>query len=157
MIIKYKIITKDEANHSMVVRYFSDTHNEDFFAIDKFAGPIARNDDGSPVRCTTDYNFTMYQTPSLSGQALHDYIISVAPGDYLKLLDDIDNPEVDTNMTDIQTNIGKTFEVEYVEPEVVSPTSVAPTSVPSTTASKLETEAFMSEIDKLLAAIRTKD
>jgi hypothetical protein len=88
----------------------------------------------------------------LSGQALHDYIISVAPGDYLKLLDDIDNPEVDTNMTDIQTNIGKTFEVEYVEPEVVSPTSVA-----STTASKLETEAFMSEIDKLLAAIRTKD
>ena len=156
MIIKYKIISKDEANHSMVVRYFSDTHDEDFFAIDKFAGPIARNDDGSPVRCTTDYNLTMYQTPSLSGQALHDYITSVTPGAYLKLLDDIDNPEVDTNMTDIQTNIGKTFEVEYVEP-VVPPEVVSPTPVASTTASKLESEAFMSEIDKLLAAIRPKD
>ena len=152
MIIKYKIISKDEANHSMVVRYFSDTHGEDFFAIDKFAGPIARNDDGTPVRCTTDYNLTMYQTPSLSGQALHDYIISCAPAAYLKLLDDVDNPEIDTTMADINANIGKTFEVEYVEPEVVSPTPVA-----STTASKLESEAFMSEIDKLLAAIRTKD
>lgn len=60
MIIKCKILSYDEANHNIIVRYYSDEVSEDDLAnfFDK-SGNIVRKEDNSPLRCKTDFNINL--------------------------------------------------------------------------------------------------
>ena len=63
MQVKYRIINVDAAQHSIVVRYFTDTITEDMLASSKDVdGVIERTSDGYPVKCQTDYNINVWKT-----------------------------------------------------------------------------------------------
>lgn len=98
--IKYRVLEVDTNQHSMVVRYYTDTITEDDLAqIKDDANRIVRGPDGKPVRCITDYNISIYETPSPSEERLLQIIKQNAPAEYFKIREDILNPEVDTSLS----------------------------------------------------------
>ena len=99
MHIKYKIVKVTPADHSLVVRFYTDTISEDFLAIrNPNTQEILRNPDGTIQACRTDYSITLWDTPTLSGTALHDFIMQSAPVQWFELLEKVANPLVDTSM-----------------------------------------------------------
>jgi len=63
MNFKFKILSFDLSQHSIVVRYYTDFLTEDNLATSfNLDGSIERNKDGSPIRCQTDYNLNIWKT-----------------------------------------------------------------------------------------------
>ena len=78
--IKYRVLYVDENNHSMTVRYYTDKVTEDDLALIRDdANRIVRGGDGKPVRCMTDYNISVFETPSPSEERILDLIMLNAP------------------------------------------------------------------------------
>ena len=97
MNLKYKIIEIDEAQHSIVVRFYTDIVTETILATDILDGIIRR--------CRTDYSFDL-PVPAPTGAALNDFINARAPIDWLKTQEDILNPNVDTSLSAVAALIG---------------------------------------------------
>lgn len=78
MAYKYKIIEVNEAERSVVARFYSDDVPE---------ADLAVNLDvyGNIVRARTDYNITIWPDPVPTGDALHAYIMQHCPTDFLDL------------------------------------------------------------------------
>ena len=77
--IKYRIIDVNESEQTITVRYWTDFLSEEDLAYD-----ANRNPDGTPVRCRTDYNFSlwdMYKTE----EDIEKMIINSIPIDWFKL------------------------------------------------------------------------
>lgn len=72
MQINYRILSADESECSIVVRYWTDLLSEKDLSID----PKEPND--VPLRCRTDYNLNIWDA-SLSEDQIHDFILSNAP------------------------------------------------------------------------------
>ena len=73
--IKYRILSVDESEHSFVIRYFTDDLTEDMLAtIRTEEGDIARDANGYPVACRTDYNISLFKTPTPTGKELEEVI-----------------------------------------------------------------------------------
>lgn len=102
MDIYYRILSVDPAEHSMVVRYWSDAVPEYTLACEMNPdGSPKLTNDGYPVRCRTDYNITVYQTPSPSEEELINLIINNAPIQWLVVKEDIKSNFVDTSLSAI--------------------------------------------------------
>ena len=98
--IKYRVLYVDEASHSMTVRYYTDNVTEDDLALMRDdANRIIRGGDGKPVRCITDYNISVFETPTPSKEKILDLIMINAPHDFLKMKEDVLNPDVDTTLS----------------------------------------------------------
>lgn len=105
MHIKMKIIEVWPAEHSVVVRYFSDKITEDMLAQHDGQGNIPRRQDGSPVRCRTDASVNIIPVPAPTDQALIEYIYKVSPPnhDWFELQEKIADPAVDTSMAGVES------------------------------------------------------
>jgi hypothetical protein len=117
MLIKYKIISTNPAEHSLVVRFYTDTITEEFLAVrNPDTGEIIRNADGTIKSCRTEYNITLWGTPTVSGTALHELILSNAPRAWFELLTAIADPTVDTDMTSAAALVGVEAQGEVATP-----------------------------------------
>ena len=108
MNIHYRIVKVDPGAHVIVIRYFTDkvtemdlanSYNED--------QSIQLNADGYPVSTRTDVLMSIYDTPTPSPEELERRIMLNAPVDWLKLQEDIKDPEVNTKMTEVRNLTGE--------------------------------------------------
>ena len=105
MEIKYKIISVNPADHGIVVRFYSDTISEEDLAIrNPDTGEIILDDDGNIEACRTDYSITLWDAPTLTGEALEEVIMGCAPTQWLELLGKIADASVDTSLSGIPLN-----------------------------------------------------
>jgi hypothetical protein len=100
MNIHYKIVEVWPNDHLIVARYWTDVLSEESLASD-----TNRKQDGTPVRCRSDVSITL-PIPAPTGVLLDKLILSNAPIAWLKTLEDVVNPDVDTTMSDIQNMLG---------------------------------------------------
>ena len=105
MEIKYKIIQVNPADHGIVVRFYTDTISEEDLAVrNPDTGEIILDDDGNIGSCRTDYSITLWDTPTLSGEALEEEIMRHAPIQWFELLGKVADPSVDTSLSGITLN-----------------------------------------------------
>lgn len=72
---KLKILSYDSENHSIIVRYYSDTLSETILAISN-----EKRSDGSPVQCMFDYNIELpVKIDSLTEDEIKHEIFSRIP------------------------------------------------------------------------------
>ena len=95
--IKYKIVETNVADHSIVVRYYTDIVTEAMLSVDTLDGIIRR--------CRTDYSFDL-PIPAPTGAALHDFIVTRAPTAWLHTQEDVLNPAIDTSLAAIIPLVG---------------------------------------------------
>lgn len=129
MNIKYKILSVDPQEHTMVVRFYTDILTEEKLATIKNAdgSPAEVDENGHILRCRTDTNLAIWQVPAPTGQELDNYIISCAPVAWFQLQEKILNPNVDTTMSEIVAKVGQEVSVDIAtEPTVVPETPTEP-------------------------------
>lgn len=116
MNIHYKIVEAWPSDHLIVVRYWTDVLSEEFLASDS-----NRKEDGTPVRCRSDASFTL-PIPAPTGEELEKLILRNAPIDWLKTLEQVQSPDVDTSLSEIQSMIGvsKVKSLEKIQ-ELINP------------------------------------
>ena len=95
MNLHYKIVEVWPSDHLIVVRYWTDVLSEEFLASDS-----NRKEDGTPVRCRSDVSITL-PIPAPTGNELENLIVSQAPLEWLKTLEKVQAPDIDTSMSDI--------------------------------------------------------
>lgn len=109
MNIHYKIIEVWPDDHLIVVRYWTDVITEEFLASSN-----EKLEDGTPFRCRTDVSLNV-PIPAPSEEEMQKFILYNAPVYFLKTLEDVKNPEVDTSMSHILALKGKKFTTENAE------------------------------------------
>lgn len=117
MDIKYRIIAVDTKEHSIVVRYFTDTITEEMLAteLDRHGNPVL-NDEGFPVSCRTDFHINIFQTPSPTQEEIFKIINANAPIEWLKLKEKVEDPNVDTSLSTIADLVNVVGEVDTTPP-----------------------------------------
>lgn len=116
MNIHYRILKVDPASHGIVVRYFTDKVTEmDLANSLNPDGSVILNADGYPVSTRTDVMLNIYDTPAPSNDEIEKRIMMSAPTQWLKLQEDIVDPEVDTKMTDVRNLTGETKSITTEE------------------------------------------
>jgi len=114
MKINYRILSVEEDQHSMVVRYWTDKITEEMLAIEfEPNGKIRKTKHGWPVRCSTDYNLNFYNNYDPSKEEVNHYIMKNAPIEWLKLKEEILDPRVKMNLDSVKQLVNKdsSFEV----------------------------------------------
>lgn len=117
MNIHYRIVKVDPEAHGIVIRYFTDVVTEmDLANSFNEDGTVKLNADGYPLSTRTDILMSIFDTPTPSAEEIDRRIMFNAPVDWLKLQEDIVNPDIDTKMRDIRNIVGdtKTFTTEDV-------------------------------------------
>lgn len=97
MNLHYKIIEAIEENHLIVVRYWTDKISEHMLSCDNFV-----RDTGVPYRCRSDVSITL-PIPVPPAEELEKLILANAPYGWLKTLEDVADPKVDTSMDSIKS------------------------------------------------------
>lgn len=123
MNIHYRIIKVDPAAHGIVVRYFTDEVTEmDLANSLNPDGSVILNADGYPVSTRTDIMMNIYDTPAPSNEEIEKRIMLSAPVHWLKLQEDIKNPNIDTKMSDARNLTGesKTISVDDLDSMKIS-------------------------------------
>tara|TARA_R110000787_G_scaffold200839_1_gene311823 strand:- start:2678 stop:3340 length:663 start_codon:yes stop_codon:yes gene_type:complete len=105
MDIKYKIIKVNPADHGIIVRFYTDTiSEEDLAARDPDTGEIILDDGGNIKSCRTDYSITLWDAPTLTGEALEEMIMGCAPTQYFELQNKVADASVDTSLSGVTLN-----------------------------------------------------
>jgi hypothetical protein len=88
MKINYRVLSYNEKDHSMLIRYWTDVLSEDDLALmfDEY-GKIIYNANGYPVRARTDINVTFYDNPNPSNEDIINKIKSSGPIGWLELME----------------------------------------------------------------------
>jgi len=108
MDIYYRILSVNPNEHSIEVRYWTDELDEFDLcsAFNENGGPMLTVD-GYPERCRTDYNITIYNTPSPDEEQLRKIIMNNAPINWFKLLRDVRSNSIDTSLSVVHQKVGK--------------------------------------------------
>jgi hypothetical protein len=106
MNIHYKIVEVWPNDHLIVARYWTDVLSEQ--SLNSFPNDTNCREDGSPFRCRSDVSITV-PIPAPSGEELDALILRNAPVDWLKTLEAIADPVIDTSMSELLELQGKTF------------------------------------------------
>ena len=96
-------------------RYFTDVVTEmDLANSFNEDGSVRLHADGYPLSTRTDIMMSIYDTPAPSNQELEKRIMMNAPVDWLKLQEDIKNPDVNTKLSQARNLTGesKSFTTE---------------------------------------------
>tara|TARA_R110002072_G_scaffold136943_1_gene279615 strand:- start:4414 stop:4815 length:402 start_codon:yes stop_codon:yes gene_type:complete len=119
MQIKYKVLGYAEDEHTVQVRYYTDTTTEEDLAMrDPETGEIIRHSDGSVQTCRTDVNITVWQVPAPTGAELEEFLSRNAPKYWFDILEKVKDPTLDTSLSSIKGIVGVEFDaVEPPEPE----------------------------------------
>lgn len=122
MNLKYKILSIDEQEQSMVVRFYTDKITEMMVAVRDGQGNIPVDAEGKPLRCRTDMNITFGDAANRpKGAALEAYIIKrFAPWTFLDMKEKVADPQVDTSLSDLIPFIGQERgrEVDIIDGQV---------------------------------------
>jgi hypothetical protein len=88
MKINYRVLSYNEKDHSMLVRYWTDILSEDDLALifDEY-DKIVYNANGYPVRTRTDVNITFYDNTNPSDEDIINKIKASGPISWLELLE----------------------------------------------------------------------
>lgn len=115
MNVHYKIVEVWPQDHLIVVRYWTDNISEEFLAVSP-----DKTEDGTYVRCRTDVSLAV-PVPAPSDEELEKLITNNIPYNFLKTLEDVHNPDVDTSMKSIMSLKNKKFTKEnYLLGDAVS-------------------------------------
>jgi len=104
MDIKLRILSVTEADHSMVVRFWTDRTTEDELATtfkydeQSESWVIDRTEEGFPKGCRTDQSITVFQVPAPTGDELVKFLVSFAPVHFFELQEKVKDPEIDTSL-----------------------------------------------------------
>jgi hypothetical protein len=112
IMIKYKIVEVNQAEHSIVVRYYTEKITETMLATDTLDGVIRR--------CRTDYSMDL-PIPAPEGAELEQFIMLRAPADWLASMEKMNDTASPVSMDALVALIGVE---KSQEPLVV--TSIAP-------------------------------
>ena len=116
MNIHYRILKVDPAAHGILVRYFTDKVTEmDLANSLNPDGSVILNADGYPVSTRTDIMLSIYDTPAPSNEELEKRIMMSAPVQWLKLQEDIKDPDVDTKLSDARNLTGESKSITLDE------------------------------------------
>lgn len=108
MNIHYRIVKVDPGAHGIVVRYFTDKVTEMDLANSLNAdGSVILNAEGYPISTRTDVMMSVYDTPAPSNEELEKRIMMNAPVDWLKLQEDIKDPNINTKMLEARNLTGE--------------------------------------------------
>jgi len=108
MKIHYKIVEVWPDDHLIVARYWTDIITEEFLA-----STLEKLEDGSPARCRSDVSLSI-PIPAPNESGLEEFLLNNAPSYFLKTLEDVQNPEVDTTMSSILALKGKKYTGELI-------------------------------------------
>ena len=108
MKIHYKIVEVWPDDHLIVARYWTDIITEEFLA-----STHEKLEDGSPARCRSDVSLSI-PIPAPNESGLEEFLLDNAPSYFLKTLEDVQNPEVDTTMSSILALKGKKYTGELI-------------------------------------------
>jgi hypothetical protein len=111
MNLHYKIVEVWPQDHLVVIRYWTDVLSEEFLASNDI-----RKEDGTPERCRSDVSITL-PIPAPEGAELEKLLISYAPLDWLKTMEKIQAPEIDTSMGGIMELKDASFTVDISKME----------------------------------------
>jgi len=111
MNLHYKIVEVWPQDHLVVIRYWTDALSEEFLASNDI-----RKEDGTPERCRSDVSVTL-PIPAPEGAELEKLLISYAPLDWLKTMEKIQAPEIDTSMGGIMELKDASFTVDISKME----------------------------------------
>lgn len=106
MNLHYKIVEVWPQDHLVVVRYWTDVLSEEFLASNDI-----RKEDGTPERCRSDVSITL-PIPAPEGAELEKLLIGYAPLDWLKTMEKIQAPEINTSMDGIMKLKDASFSVD---------------------------------------------
>lgn len=98
--IRYRILSTDEQEQNIVVRYWTDIISEKSLATELGVdGKPILNSEGFPTRCRTDYNLTLYDSNlAANTAALKDYILRCAPIQWFEMKERVANPDINTTI-----------------------------------------------------------
>lgn len=110
MNIKYKILSVDTSEHTIIVRFYTDIITEEKLASFK-------NPDGTPIldengkipKCRTDYNICIWAIPIPEGEELEKLILRHAPIDWLALQEQLLTSSVD------MSNVMSLIDIEHTK------------------------------------------
>ena len=142
MNIHYKIVELWPNDHLMVARYWTDVLTEEMLA-----GDENRKEDGTPVRCRTDVAINI-PIPVPSGEELDIFLKKNAPLGWLKMMEDVKNPDVDTDANHVSSllNVAKSTTMSEIE-ELVKP--ISPPVDPVQNSGELSEEDIQKLIDNI--------
>jgi hypothetical protein len=106
MKLHYKIISVDEAEDCIVVRFYSDMMSEEELCVE-------RDREGKITRCRTDYNINL-PIPAPQEERLHKFILTKAPDWWLWMKDQYKKGKID--LSHVKELIGKEYTQEYNTP-----------------------------------------
>lgn len=111
MNVNYKIVEVWPQDHLIVARYWTDVLTEEMLASNDL-----RKEDGTPVRCRSDVSITL-PVPEPDEKELEKLIELQAPINWLKTLEDVIDPTVDTSMalTKSLLNVTKTKTMDEIQ------------------------------------------
>lgn len=113
MRINYRVLDIEEHQHSMVVRYWTDKITEEMLASDfEPNGKIRKTKYGYPTRCITDYNLTFFDNLNPTEEEVNHYIKRNAPVVWLKLKEEVLNPNVQTDLGAVKKILNKDLDFE---------------------------------------------
>lgn len=129
MHLKYKIVEVWPNDHTIVVRYYSDTISE----LELMSAPGLR-EDGTPIRCRTDVSLSI-PVPEPSEEELKKIILFNCPIGFFETQEKIKDPTVNTAMS-VSTsllNVEKTTTIEEINalrtPPVVQEQALTDTEI----------------------------
>ena len=100
-VVHYKIVETWQNDNIVVARFWTDKLSEESLASDG-----NRNADGTPVRCRTDVSVNV-PIPAPTGANLALFIESHAPIEWLKMIEQVRDPNVNTSIDHITAMIGQ--------------------------------------------------
>lgn len=111
MNIHYKIVEFWPDDHLVVVRYWTDVLTEEMLASDG-----NRKEDGTPTRCRTDVAINI-PIPVPSENEMDSLLKKNAPLGWLKMMEDVKNPDVDTDASIVSSllHVSKTTTMNEIE------------------------------------------
>jgi hypothetical protein len=114
MKINYRILSVDEAEHTAVVRYWTDIITEESLATHFTpSGDIKMDANGYPERCRTDYNVNFYDLPNPSSNDVMVMIKNSSPSRWFKILEEIKSSNTQYNLSNVSNliNVTDSFEI----------------------------------------------
>ena len=101
MQIHYRILSLDEREGSLTVRYWSDQLSERELSV---KAPGEETSD-TPEHCRTDTNFNIFDQ-KMTQEQLHEFLVAGAPVDWLGMKGRIKDPKVDTSLSHLKSMVG---------------------------------------------------
>jgi hypothetical protein len=148
MNIHYKIVELWPDDHLIVVRYWTDVITEEMLASD-----ANRKEDGTPVRCRSDISLNL-PIPVPTGNDLDIFLKSAGPIGWLKMLEDVKDPNVNTDTSGIKSLVNVQKTTTFDEISNLHPRAPVPTDLPNLPVLNDNTELTEDDIKKMIENIK---